>query len=193
MERRAAKELLHIRGWLDRVDEVVERGRDAYLADDLLQEAGDSLMMKLGEAANRLSNTRRARSGRRRLGACGGEPQLPHPSVRRDQPRAHLAHALARPARMEAIARESGRGGRRNDQRRVRQCLSESDVASLGIMRRRAAGRRALGLRPPSSWPGRAPRERGPLPTYHQRRRPGGRLRPRVARPPRERVTGPRG
>lgn len=28
---------------------------DLYLADDLLQEAGDSLMMKLGEAANRLS------------------------------------------------------------------------------------------------------------------------------------------
>jgi uncharacterized protein with HEPN domain len=47
--------LLHIRGWLQRVDEVVARGKDAYLSDDLLQEAGDSLMMKLGEAANRLS------------------------------------------------------------------------------------------------------------------------------------------
>jgi uncharacterized protein with HEPN domain len=55
MDRQAAKELLHIKGWLDRVDEIVERGREAYLADDLLQEAGDSLMMKLGEAANRLS------------------------------------------------------------------------------------------------------------------------------------------
>jgi hypothetical protein len=55
MDRKAAKELLHIKGWLDRVDEIVERGKDAYLADDLLQEAGDSLMMKLGEAANRLS------------------------------------------------------------------------------------------------------------------------------------------
>jgi uncharacterized protein with HEPN domain len=55
MERRAAKELLHIQGWLDRVDEIVERGKEAYLSDDLLQEAGDSLMMKLGEAANRLS------------------------------------------------------------------------------------------------------------------------------------------
>lgn len=55
MERNAAKELLHIQGWLDRVDEIVERGKDAYLADGLLQEAGDSLMMKLGEAANRLS------------------------------------------------------------------------------------------------------------------------------------------
>ena len=55
MKRRSAKELLHIQGWLDRVDEIVERGKDAYLADHLLQEAGDSLMMKLGEAANRLS------------------------------------------------------------------------------------------------------------------------------------------
>jgi uncharacterized protein with HEPN domain len=55
MERTAAKELIHIQAWLDRVDDVVERGKDAYLADDLLQEAGDSLMMKLGEAANRLS------------------------------------------------------------------------------------------------------------------------------------------
>lgn len=55
MDRKAAKELLHIQGWLERVDEVVARGKDAYLADDLLQEAGDSLMMKLGEAANRLS------------------------------------------------------------------------------------------------------------------------------------------
>ena len=55
MNRKAAKELLHIHGWLNRVDEIVERGKDAYLSDGLLQEAGDSLMMKLGEAANRLS------------------------------------------------------------------------------------------------------------------------------------------
>lgn len=55
MDRKAAKELLHVKGWLERVDEVVARGKDAYLADDLLQEAGDSLMMNLGEAANRLS------------------------------------------------------------------------------------------------------------------------------------------
>lgn len=55
MDRRAAKELLHIEGWLERVDEILARGRGAYLGDALLQEAGDSLMMKLGEAANRLS------------------------------------------------------------------------------------------------------------------------------------------
>lgn len=55
MELKVAKELLHIQAWLGRVDEIVHRGEEAYLADDLLQEAGDSLMMKLGEAANRLS------------------------------------------------------------------------------------------------------------------------------------------
>lgn len=55
MDRKAAKELLHIDGWLERVDEITERGKEAYLTDVLLQEAGDSLMMKVGEAANRLS------------------------------------------------------------------------------------------------------------------------------------------
>ncbi len=55
MDRRAAKELLHIQGWLERVDEILAKGMKAYLGDALLQEAGDSLMMKLGEAANRLS------------------------------------------------------------------------------------------------------------------------------------------
>ncbi len=55
MDRRIAKELLHIEAWLERVDEIVARGKDDYLEDELLQEAGDSLMMKLGEATNRLS------------------------------------------------------------------------------------------------------------------------------------------
>lgn len=57
MDRDVAKELLHIEGWLDRVDEIVDRGESAYLRDALLQEAGDSLMMKIGEAANRLAKT----------------------------------------------------------------------------------------------------------------------------------------
>jgi len=54
MDRRAAKELLHIQGWLGRIDDIVARGKNTYLADAILQEAGDSLMMKVGEAANRL-------------------------------------------------------------------------------------------------------------------------------------------
>lgn len=36
MDRRAAKELLHIEGWLARATEIVTRGKDDYLADDLL-------------------------------------------------------------------------------------------------------------------------------------------------------------
>lgn len=55
IDRKVAKELLHVRDWLDRAGEIVDRGKEIYLRDDLLQEAGDSLMMKLGEASNRLS------------------------------------------------------------------------------------------------------------------------------------------
>lgn len=54
MSRKVAKDLLHVRDWLDRATDIVSRGEDAYAADPLLQEAGDSLMMKLGEASNRL-------------------------------------------------------------------------------------------------------------------------------------------
>jgi uncharacterized protein with HEPN domain len=55
MDRKVAKELLHVRDWLDRAQDVVARGQEAYTTDELLQEAGDSLMMKLGEAAGRLA------------------------------------------------------------------------------------------------------------------------------------------
>lgn len=55
MDRRTAKEFLHLRDWLQRAREIVQAGRDAYISDPLRQEAGDSLMMKIGEAANRLS------------------------------------------------------------------------------------------------------------------------------------------
>lgn len=56
MDRRTAKELLHIDGWLNKAELIAERGEAAYLADGLLQEAGDALMMKLGEAARRLAS-----------------------------------------------------------------------------------------------------------------------------------------
>lgn len=55
MDAKVAKELLHIREWLIRAQTIVDAGREAYDDDPLLQEAGDSLMVKLGEAANRLS------------------------------------------------------------------------------------------------------------------------------------------
>lgn len=35
----SAKELVHIEGWFERVDEITRRGKEAYLADALLQEA----------------------------------------------------------------------------------------------------------------------------------------------------------
>lgn len=102
MELKAAKELAHIRSWLGRVDEIVRRGKEAYLADELLQEAGDSLMMKLGEAANRFP-TQHPGARRCRVGARGRESQLHHSSVRRDQPPPHLADALDRSARVETL------------------------------------------------------------------------------------------
>lgn len=49
-----AKEYLHLREWLDWAATIVARGESAYRGDRILQEAGDALMMKIGEAANRL-------------------------------------------------------------------------------------------------------------------------------------------
>ena len=45
----------HSEGWPERCGEVGVRGKGDYLAEDLVQEAGAALMMKLGEAAGRLS------------------------------------------------------------------------------------------------------------------------------------------
>ena len=55
MDRRTAKEYLHVRDWISVAAQIVARGEDAYLADEVAQEAGDSIMMKLGEAAGRLA------------------------------------------------------------------------------------------------------------------------------------------
>ncbi len=56
MELRVAKELLHIQRWLSLAVVIVARGRDAYLADEMAQEAGDSLMIKIGEASKTLAS-----------------------------------------------------------------------------------------------------------------------------------------
>lgn len=37
MDGRSAKELLHIEHWLYQTREIVDRGLDAYLSDDILQ------------------------------------------------------------------------------------------------------------------------------------------------------------
>lgn len=55
MSRRVAKEYLHLRDWIARANELVANGEVAYTNSQLLPEAGDSLLMKIGEAANRLA------------------------------------------------------------------------------------------------------------------------------------------
>jgi len=54
MDKKVAKELLHVRHWIDVAGTITERGRLAYEADEILQEAGDSIINKIGEAATRL-------------------------------------------------------------------------------------------------------------------------------------------
>jgi hypothetical protein len=76
MSRKAGKELIHIQAWLERVDEITQRGEQAHLADALLQEAGDSLMMKLGEAIRLTTPARSARTGDTR--ATRGGVTAPH-------------------------------------------------------------------------------------------------------------------
>jgi uncharacterized protein with HEPN domain len=55
MELRVAKELMHIRRWLAVAATIVAKGKDAYDADEIAQEAGDSVMIKIGEAAKTLA------------------------------------------------------------------------------------------------------------------------------------------
>lgn len=55
MELRVAKELLHIQRWLLLAASIVDKGKSAYDEDELAQEAGDSLMIKIGESAKTLA------------------------------------------------------------------------------------------------------------------------------------------
>lgn len=56
MDIRDAKDLLHLRDWRQLVEQIVGDGQQAYSANALAQEAGDALMMKVGEAAKRLAS-----------------------------------------------------------------------------------------------------------------------------------------
>lgn len=56
MDIKAAKDLLHIKRWLEVAGSIVANGKTAYLADAVAQEAGDSLMIKIGEASKNLAN-----------------------------------------------------------------------------------------------------------------------------------------
>lgn len=55
MELRVAKELLHVKRWLGVVESVVDGSKAAYDRDPVAQEAGDSLMIKIGEASKYLA------------------------------------------------------------------------------------------------------------------------------------------
>lgn len=55
MQRHTAKEFVHVDAWLTVAESIVSAGEAAYLRDAILQEAGDSVMIKLGEAAKRLA------------------------------------------------------------------------------------------------------------------------------------------
>jgi uncharacterized protein with HEPN domain len=55
MDLRTAKELLHIQRWLSIAGTIVSRGKLVYDADPVAQEAGDSLMIKIGEASKYLA------------------------------------------------------------------------------------------------------------------------------------------
>lgn len=55
MDARVAKELLHIQHWLEVAASIATKGKDAYDTDEIAQEAGDSLMIKIGEAAKTLA------------------------------------------------------------------------------------------------------------------------------------------
>ena len=71
-DRKTARGLLHIRGRLRNVDEIRARGRDAYLDDAMLQEAGDSLTMKLSESSRFASPLRMLRLGTGGRGTSAG-------------------------------------------------------------------------------------------------------------------------
>lgn len=43
MKEKVAYELIHLSGWFQRIEELTAHGRDQYLSDTLIMEAGDSL------------------------------------------------------------------------------------------------------------------------------------------------------
>lgn len=55
MEIRVAKELLHIQRWLAIAASIVAQGKSSYDTDEVAQEAGDSLMIKIGESSKTLA------------------------------------------------------------------------------------------------------------------------------------------
>lgn len=84
MEVRLAKELLHIQHWLEVAASIVANGKAAYDADEVAQEAGDSLMIKSGEDPR---DPRARRPGGGELERRGEEPREARPPLFDHRPR----------------------------------------------------------------------------------------------------------
>lgn len=84
MDRRTAKEYLHIRDWLEIAQRIVGKGEAAYLEDPVLQEAGDSGTSRGVTSAHVVGDgCLRQRSECRLLGRCRsrGDRSSGHSSV----------------------------------------------------------------------------------------------------------------
>ncbi len=55
MKEKVAYEFIHLFGWFQRIENLTVQGKDHYLSEPIFMEAGDSLLMKIGESINRIS------------------------------------------------------------------------------------------------------------------------------------------
>lgn len=63
MEVKATKELLHILAWLVRVDEIVRRGKEAYLGDCRVPAVMEALIPRKDESHGSTEEVSRGASG----------------------------------------------------------------------------------------------------------------------------------
>lgn len=94
MDARVAKELLHIQHWLEVAASIATKGKDAYDTDEIAQEAGDSLMIKIGEAAKTLAARGLVAPAGVSWSDAATEPREARPSLLDHRPRGDLADAL---------------------------------------------------------------------------------------------------
>lgn len=115
METRIAKELLHIQHWLEVAALIVSEGKDDYDINEIAQEAGDSLMIKIGEAAKTLAARGfAAPAGVSWSDAAKNREKLVHHYSIDHRPRGDVADALQLSSRMGSGARATFRGGSRD-------------------------------------------------------------------------------
>ena len=54
---KVAYELIHLFDWFKRIEELTPHGHGQYMSNALIMEAGDSLLMKIGESIKRILKT----------------------------------------------------------------------------------------------------------------------------------------